>query len=274
MSDNWHGTRFFSGYNISKVWGQIFLHCVSSSVDYISPLTAEIWVRERELFSQSVIDENIHKQLNETYTDLEVRNSIESVASTIFPESLLNQDTKQRNRNDFYKRFMDIWPRVKGCPPNRNGHYFHRMIAYQKNLSADKSEEFNQIEHVIQTYNGGNHRKSALQISVMDPRQDHSNEPIRGFPCLQHVNLIPHPSKGELDIVGYYANQYVFLKAYGNYLGLYRLGKFMAGEMGLSLSRVVCIAASAKLDDFKKYNKSVLQKLEKNLNAYLKVRKS
>jgi hypothetical protein len=36
-------------------------------------------------------------------------------------------------------------------------------------------------------------------------------------------------------------------KAYGNYLGLYRLGEFMAGEMGIKMKEVVCIATALKL---------------------------
>jgi hypothetical protein len=42
--------------------------------------------------------------------------------------------------------------------------------------------------------------------------------------------------------------QYLFERAYGNYLGLVRLGRFMAHEMGLQLERVVCMAAVAKLE--------------------------
>jgi hypothetical protein len=42
--------------------------------------------------------------------------------------------------------------------------------------------------------------------------------------------------------------QYLFERAYGNYLGLARLGEFMAHEMGLRLERVVCFSAVAKLE--------------------------
>ena len=34
-------------------------------------------------------------------------------------------------------------------------------------------------------------------------------------------------------MTGFYATQYVVERAYGNYLGLCRLGEFMAHEMGL-----------------------------------------
>jgi len=42
--------------------------------------------------------------------------------------------------------------------------------------------------------------------------------------------------------------QYLFQRAYGNYLGLARLGEFMAKEMKLRLERVVCFAGIAQLE--------------------------
>ncbi len=42
-----------------------------------------------------------------------------------------------------------------------------------------------------------------------------------------------------------YVTQYMFQRAYGNYLGLSRLGRFMAHEMGLRLDRIICIATPA-----------------------------
>jgi len=47
---------------------------------------------------------------------------------------------------------------------------------------------------------------------------------------------------------GFYASQYLFKRAYGNYLGLCRLGRFMAFQMGLKLVRLTCYAGFAHLD--------------------------
>ena len=51
-----------------------------------------------------------------------------------------------------------------------------------------------------------------------------------------------------LSITGYYATQYVVERAYGNYLGLCRIGRFMAHEMGLRFDQMTCIATPVKLD--------------------------
>jgi hypothetical protein len=43
------------------------------------------------------------------------------------------------------------------------------------------------------------------------------------------------------------STQHIFRRGYGNYIGLCRLGEFMARGLGLQLSRVTCIAAVAEL---------------------------
>jgi hypothetical protein len=63
---------------------------------------------------------------------------------------------------------------------------------------------------------------------------------------LQHVSFVPND--GGLIINSFYATQQVFEKAYGNYLGLCRLGHFMASEMHLTLERMNCVIGVEKLD--------------------------
>ena len=50
----------------------------------------------------------------------------------------------------------------------------------------------------------------------------------------------------------FYATQLLFNKAYGNYLGLCRLGDFMAHEMGLTFERMNCFVGVAKIDNINK----------------------
>ncbi len=108
-----------------------------------------------------------------------------------------------------------------------------------------------QLEHIIQTWHNGNHRQTALQAGLFDPLTDYTNQPVRGFPCLQQVSLARCGQSG-LSIIGFYATQYVVERAYGNYLGLCRLGRFMAQEMDLSFSQMVCVATPVQLARLKK----------------------
>ena len=168
------------------------------------------------------------------------RPSCDTVARTIFPWSLWNP---QAPRERLYKRYKAILPRLRKYDGNRNGLYFERLIAF--GIGRDKQEKpCNQLEHIIRTWNKGNHRRSALKASIFDPYTDHTDQRQRGFPCLQQV-LFSECRKGMLAVTGMYATQDIVDKAYGNYIGLHRLGLFMAQEMGLKLDRLTCIATPA-----------------------------
>lgn len=135
-----------------------------------------------------------------------------------------------------------------------NGLYFERLIDFGPN-------KVNQLRHVIETYKGGNHRRSALQAAIFDPNEDHTNQRQRGFPCLHQVAFTPIESGG-LCVTGFYAMQLIFERAYGNYLGLCRLGNFVAHELGMHLERMVCIAAVGK---YAQVAKSDLRELEMSI---------
>ncbi len=163
--------------------------------------------------------------------------SCETVANTIFPKSMWNPEL---NRQALFERYMRTLPQIKKSDPsNRYGIYFGRLIAYGE-------RERNQLEYIIRTFQGGNHRRSALQATIFDPYKDQTNQPVRGFPCLQQISFAPNVKRGELAITGFYATQYIFDRAYGNYLGLCRLGRFVAKELGLQLTRMTCIASVAQ----------------------------
>ena len=163
------------------------------------------------------------------------------VANTIFPTSLWNP---QLGRESLYDRYSKVFHRIRNHRGNRYGVYFQRLVAFGCDHSMQGG--VNQLDHIICTWHGGNHRRTALQAAIFDPTEDHTNQRQRGFPCLQQVAFAP-VGHDRLAVTGFYATQYMFERAYGNYLGLSRLGHFMASEMGLRLSQVTCIATPAKL---------------------------
>src|SRR5262249_43220952 len=56
-----------------------------------------------------------------------------------------------------------------------------------------------------------------------------------------------HDDGGGLSLTALYATQFVFDRGYGNYLGLCRLGSFMAGEMGLTFRQLTCVVSCAEI---------------------------
>ncbi len=51
-----------------------------------------------------------------------------------------------------------------------------------------------------------------------------------------------------MAVNGFYAMQYLFERAYGNYLGLCRLGNFVAHELGRELVQMNCMIGIGKVD--------------------------
>lgn len=188
--------------------------------------------------------------------------TVGTVANTIFPRSLWLPNIAN-DADALFKRYERAWPKISQCQQNRKGVYFRRLTAY----AADgyTGEPVNQLQTIIDTFKKGVHRKSALQASIFDPSRDHTNEPYGAFPCLQHVTFTPL-EKGKLSVAGFYARQLHFEKAYGNYLGLFNLGKFMAKHLELELSQVICVASFLELSDKgKKDMEPLVEKLEKIL---------
>jgi hypothetical protein len=166
--------------------------------------------------------------------------SVHTVANTLFPRSLYR--LAKYKREELYKLFLENYDRYVALEPSKNGRgmYFHRLIAYG-------DPPFNQLEFIITQYHSRpGVRRSMFQASTFVPSKDHTPAAQLGFPCMQQVSFVP-ASEG-LVVNAFYASQQLFEKAYGNYLGVCRLGAFMAQEMGLPLFRVNCFAGVLKLE--------------------------
>jgi hypothetical protein len=230
--------ELISGVNISEVWRSVFQTLLSKPKHEISPLVVQVEIEDYEKIEVPEI-----KEVLDSYLKNENEKSCRTVANTIFPESLWN---KLYKREKLYKRYEYAWPKINKYGSNNKGTYFQRMIAYNSIIDAKTT---NQLEHIIETWIKGNHLRSALQVSIFDPRTDHNHSRQKGFPCLQQLAFNPHGRNGKegLEVIAFYANQAIVEKAYGNYLGLIKLGNFMAHEMHLNFIKLTCISSVAKL---------------------------
>lgn len=163
-----------------------------------------------------------------------------TVANTIFPASLWNPELP---REKLYERFRKIYPTLKRQKGNQRGTYFHRLVDF-----PDAPKGGNQLEWIIQMFLGGLGRRSAFQAPIAYPKKDTVSTSRLGFPCLQQIAFTPNRKQRTLAVNGFYGMQYMVERAYGNYLGLARLGHFMAVEMGLRLERMTCIAAVGEVE--------------------------
>ena len=240
-------------HNLSVAWAKVFLRVLKENE--VAPVV--VVVRDIAETGPAEIPE-VRDALDELLVADGKRLSCNTVANTIFP-SIWNP---LANRQELYDRYNRILPKLRRDQRNKYGLYFQRLTSY--GADSDGKGGVNQLEHIIHTWHKGNHRRTALQAGLFDPYKDHTHQPVRGFPCLQQVSFAPC-GEGGLSITGYYATQYVVERAYGNYLGLCRLGRFMAHEMGLRFDRMTCIATPVKLDRTKKAVKGIAELVKQSL---------
>jgi hypothetical protein len=250
--------EFIEDDNLSRAWARAILPMVvRGGVHELAPLCVSI----------TGFDDGVARE------DHAVRNSLDAalnaagkqdchtVANTIFPHSMWNPKAP---RSALFERYTQSLPRMmKASKKNRHGMYFQRLV------QGGPDSHPNQLDFVIATYTARPAvRRSALQVAVYDAKRDQTAAAQRGFPCLQHVTFAPVGDG--LNVNAFYATQYAFERAYGNYLGLCRLGQFVAHELELTLARVTCFTGILLRDNVPARSK---QKLLGAISSSLEVGK-
>jgi thymidylate synthase len=251
ITDTWRSESMpeIKSDSISEAWLRAVSIAAESPQHEISPLVVVIGpIQSGHPIEDRRVREALDQELGRSGL------TVETISNTIFPHSLWNP---KKSRGELFRRYMNILPKIRSHTQNRRGVYFERFISYPGNRGQPGR---NQLDHIIATYQRGNHRRSALQMSVFVPESDLNNSRQLGFPCLQQVAFEPNASRGTLAVTGFYAMQYLFRRAYGNYLGLTRLGQFVAHELRLTLETVICVAAVAHLEGHSKIAHRIFEK--------------
>jgi hypothetical protein len=231
--------------NLSYAWGRAFLATMHGNKN-LMPLIISIEGLTKGLPRE---DSRMRQELDSALIQNGKYNSSIS-AMTIFPFPYWNQAGRPH-----LEEFTDLYlrhylPRLKALnPSNRTGTYFERMVAFQGLKRKGGSGTKNQLLHIIKLWptNGASRpRQSALQVAIFDPVKDHNGSPRSIFPCLQQVSFA-YDDAGRMAVNAYYPAQYIFDRAYGNYLGLCHLGYFVAHEIGLEFVRLNCFIGRPEL---------------------------
>ena len=227
--------------NLSFAWGKAFLHSMNTSAQNLSPLIVSI----SGFHAMPLEHSGVRKAVDATLSRFN-KVSARVSAFTIFPESYWASLGKPDCDTLSSGYLKEILPRMRAQNSlNRYGTYFERMVAFHGTVRSGeefKQNSTNQLDHIIEQWRklgrqGKRPRHSALVVSCFDPSKDHTGQLLRGFPCLTQVSF-GYDDEGGLSLSAFYPTQYLFDRAYGNYLGLAHLGQFMAKEMSLSLKRL------------------------------------
>ena len=242
--------RLIDCANLSLAWSAAFQTVDGAPGKEVAPLIVSFTGVGAEIEETAAI-----RSLIDGCLTAQGMQSVNTVANTIFPQSVWRFVGRDRSR--LYEEYLENLPHYVSMEPhkNRKGTYFARLIAFNvdpKTGSTDASVNIpsgvsNQLEFLIEHCRAGK-RRSYLQAAVFDPNRDHTSSAQLGFPCLQHISVVPNFNTKSLELNAFYATQQLFDKAYGNFLGLARLGRFIAGAADLELERVTCFIGVEKMD--------------------------
>ena len=224
--------------NLSRAWAKAVLHVIDNAGKEVSPLVLSVTGFDDN--GTPAEDSGVRLALDELLNAKGLQD-IETVAYTIFPQRLWK--IAQGNRARLFELYIDVFPRYQAMKRNnRRGLYFERLISYGRGPCKG-----NQLEWILSQFNSREGvRRSMFQASVFDPERDHIAVAQLEFPCLQQVSF--EPTNEGLVVNAFYATQQLFVKAYGNYLGIAQLGAFMAHEMGIKLHRMNVVVGVAKFE--------------------------
>lgn len=240
-----------SDTNVSRAWAKVLVHAIDNPGTEISPLVISVtgFAGQDRVPEIPAVRDALDALLR-SRDDFEVA----TVANTIFPQSVWR--ISDGDRHLFYEEYVEALPRYAAMEPmNKDGTYFSRLIAFDVDArTGDRlprlegiPENGNQLEYIIKLLEEGKVRRdSAFQASIFDPTRDHSNQLYPVFPCMQHLTFI-RLDGGGLGLNAFYATQQIVRKAYGNLLGLCRLGHFVASQAGLTLERVTAFVGCEKI---------------------------
>lgn len=255
--------RLIEAANLSIGWGQVLQALSAPGCSAISPLTLSITGYDQQGYPAE--NKNIRAAIDKMLIGTGKRDC-ENVAFTIFPQRYY--DLAEGNREEFFAMYREAFPRIQKFNPlnNKRGSYFQRLVDYEGG-----GEGFNQLEWILDEYHRNpSGRRSKWQATTFDPYRDFNSTALLEFPCLQQVSFT-FSSEGGLIVNAFYATQQIIRKAYGNYLGLSRLGRFMAHEMGLNMERLNIFVGVAQADNLKKSDpafQELLDVVNAELQAY------
>ena len=195
-------------------------------------------------------DENVIKAVDNFLRGLEKPTSLNTVANTIFPQSIYDR----HGSPELYDVYNRSYRRIMG-QTGQWGRYFHRMIFRIK----ENGDQINPLQIIIDKLKSivdGNSRryKNIFELDVHDLTQNISiYDPCKDAPrvmnrqCLSFMSFKLEKSH-QLNLTAMYRNHYYVDRLLGNLIGLARLMNFIAQEASVDVGQLTVVSTHAKVD--------------------------
>lgn len=224
MSYNGH---IIKAKNLSNAWVQALKHIMYNGGDCLNLMVQIGNPSEREAQIDYAFDRMVRK-----YRLLPTRH----VAYTIFPQRLYEIVNKERSK--LYDRYNHgVYPIIK----TQWGTYFKRMIDWP---FAKEGTKINQIELIVsKLIRRKRIYKAAYTILICSPERNFG-QPV-GAPCLNYVALQMEPKYKSISLLAVYRNHDFVQRAYGNYIGLSDLQRFICEQSGFEVGGLTVLSSQA-----------------------------
>ncbi len=186
---------------------------------------------------------------------------IETTRNTIFPLAWARRYPDPAELVSYY-RARYTKDGLLAFNNNERGTYFGRIVAYPRGdheVPADQLGET--VRKLREEIASGRPKSSRYEINIYSERLDTS--PM-SFPCLAHLSVHLHERRVHLQAV--YRNEYLVGRAYGNYLGLAELQRYIARAAGVAVGELMITIGHAELDGSKAAVGELLAKLESSVS--------
>ena len=229
----------YSG-NLSAAWSRAYLHALSHRSKVLPPLIISINTAGQS--GAPTEDQAVRENLDRVLFERDAV-SVEDTACTVFPQRLWSTSRGDRKRLfQLHRNGANPVDGESSPGPSDQSHCFERLVNF-----GDAAASVNQLESILSSYERDPFvRSSTFHAGIFDPARDQAHAGSNRFPSVQHVTFLP--AGNDLAVNAFYVRQQFPFRAYGDLLGLARLGAFMAAEMKLRLGQLNVITGTEKLE--------------------------
>ena len=183
--------------------------------------------------------------------------SVETVANTIFPAAIAGAAGEVE---ELTQRYRELYPRLRQFPGNNKGTYFGRLVAYP-GPQGEVDQLVRLVHRLRQELSTRGPMGARYEVAVVEPADQggadesgtslgvyaaHRDNGRRAFPCLSMCSF--NLDHNQLHLLAHYRYEYLITKGYGNYLGLARLLRFVAGQAGLRAGQMTIVSGRTHVD--------------------------
>jgi thymidylate synthase len=134
-------------------------------------------------------------------------------------------------------------PVIKAANKKHSDSYMERLVAWRAKDGGDKVPQLeNVINRMRSEFGNAAPKTSAYEIAILSPGLDAG---YMGFPCLCHLSFKLDVEAKKVHLTALYRNHHFVTHGYGNFVGLGRLMKFVAGQVECEVGELMSISTHA-----------------------------